>query len=200
MAPRPITPEETAHVDELIARGRAALAAFEDATQERVDRLCQAVAWAVANERTFTRLAHMGVEESGIGDPDSRIGKRFKVMGILRDVLRQKSIGVIEELPERGIVKYAKPVGLIASLVPTTNPTRATSGVMPSASVITFSIPARIDVPEIPSRMSRTKRSTRRSGSSTRRPGPWNAKYTGSTFAAYQPVEATRWTGDRLAT
>ena len=129
MAARPITPEETAHVDELVGRGRAALAAFEGATQEQVDRLCQAVAWAVANEATFTRLAHMGVEESGIGDPESRVGKRFKVMGILRDVLRQKSIGVIEELPEQGIVKYAKPVGLIASLVPTTNPELTPPGV-----------------------------------------------------------------------
>ena len=129
MAPRPITPEEAAHVDEFVARGRAALAAFEDATQEQVDRLCQAVAWAVANETTFTRLAFMGVEESGIGDPESRVGKRFKVIGILRDVLRQKSIGVIEELPERGIVKYAKPVGLIASLVPTTNPELTPPGV-----------------------------------------------------------------------
>ena len=105
------------------------MAAFEDATQPQVDRLCQAVAWAVANEATFTRLAHMGVEESGIGDPESRVGKRFKVMGILRDVLRQKSIGVIEELPEQGIVKYAKPVGLIASLVPTTNPELTPPGV-----------------------------------------------------------------------
>ena len=129
MAPRPITPEETAHVDDLVARGRAALLAFEDATQEQVDRLCQAMAWAVANETTFTRLAEMGVEESGIGDPDSRVGKRFKVMGILRDVLRQRSIGVIEELPEKGIVKYAKPVGLIASLVPTTNPELTPPGV-----------------------------------------------------------------------
>ena len=129
MAPRPITPEETAHVDELVSRGRAALAAFADATQDQVDRLCQAVAWAVANEATFTRLAHMGVEESGIGDPESRVGKRFKVMGILRDVLRQRSIGVIDELPERGIVKYAKPVGLIASLVPTTNPELTPPGV-----------------------------------------------------------------------
>lgn len=127
--PRPITDEETAHVDELVARGRAALEAFEDATQEQVDRLCQALAWAVANETTFTRLAQMGVEESGIGDPVSRVGKRMKVMGILRDVLRQRSIGVIEELPERGIVKYAKPVGLIASLVPTTNPELTPPGV-----------------------------------------------------------------------
>jgi sulfoacetaldehyde dehydrogenase len=71
----------------------------------------------------------MGVEESGIGDPESRVEKRFKIMGILRDVLRQKSIGVIEEIPEKGIVKYAKPVGLIASLVPTTNPELTPPGV-----------------------------------------------------------------------
>ena len=126
---RPITPEEAQHVDELVVRGRAALREFADATQEQVDRLCQAMAWAVANETTFTRLALMGVEESGIGDPDSRVSKRFKVMGILRDLLRQKSIGVIEELPERGIVKYGKPVGLIASLVPTTNPELTPPGV-----------------------------------------------------------------------
>ncbi|HEX5590974.1 MAG TPA: aldehyde dehydrogenase family protein [Candidatus Limnocylindrales bacterium] len=129
MATRPITPEETAQVDELVARGRAAMREFEGATQEQVDRLCQAVGWAVANETTFKRLALMGVEESGIGDPESRISKRFKVMGILRDVLRQKSIGVIETLPEKGIVKYAKPVGVIASLVPTTNPELTPPGV-----------------------------------------------------------------------
>jgi sulfoacetaldehyde dehydrogenase len=129
MATRPITAEETAHVDDLVARGRAAMRQFEGATQQEVDRLCQAMAWAVANEPTFTRLAQMGVEESGMGDPESRVGKRFKVMGILRDLLRQKSIGVIEELPDRGIVKYAKPAGLIASLVPTTNPELTPPGV-----------------------------------------------------------------------
>lgn len=129
MPTRPINAEETAAVDEVVARGRRALKAFEGATQEQVDRLCQAVGWAVANESTFTRLARLGVEESGIGDPVSRVGKRFKVMGILRDVLRQPSIGVIEERPERGIIKYAKPVGLIASLVPTTNPELTPPGV-----------------------------------------------------------------------
>jgi len=129
MAERSITPDETAEVDALVARGRAALRGFEGATQAQVDRLCQAVGWAVANETTFTRLAHMGVEESGLGDPVSRVSKRFKVMGILRDVLRQPSIGVIEEVPEKGLVKYAKPVGLIASLVPTTNPELTPPGV-----------------------------------------------------------------------
>ena len=47
---------------------------------------------------------------------------------ILRDCLRQKSVGVIEEIPEKGIVKYAKPVGVIASLVPTTNPCLTPAG------------------------------------------------------------------------
>ena len=64
----------------------------------------------------------MGVDESGIGDRVGRVGKRFKIRGVLRDALRQKSMGVIEEIPEKGIVKYAKPAGVIASLVPATNP------------------------------------------------------------------------------
>jgi sulfoacetaldehyde dehydrogenase len=44
------------------------------------------------------------------------------VLGILRDALRQKSMGVIEEIPAKGIVKYAKPAGVIASLIPVTSP------------------------------------------------------------------------------
>ena len=129
MATRQITQEEREHVDELVACARVATAQFASATQAQVDRLCQAMAWAVANETTFTRLAEMSVVESGLGDPVSRVSKRFKIMGILRDVLRQKSIGVIEEIPERGIVKYAKPVGVIASLIPTTNPELTPVGV-----------------------------------------------------------------------
>ena len=64
----------------------------------------------------------MSVDESGLGDPVGRLSKRLRVMAILRDVLRQKSVGVIEELPELGIAKYGKPVGVIGSLVPVTNP------------------------------------------------------------------------------
>ena len=44
------------------------------------------------------------------------------MLGILRDALRQKSMGVIEEIPEKGIVKYAKPAGVICSLIPVTSP------------------------------------------------------------------------------
>ncbi len=118
---RTITAEEKEYARELVGRARAAMEGLADYDQAGIDRLCQAVGWATANEKTATRLAYMGVDESGLGDRAGRPNKRFKIMGILRDALRQKSIGVIEEIPEKGIVKYAKPAGVIASLVPVTN-------------------------------------------------------------------------------
>ncbi|CAM3654800.1 aldehyde dehydrogenase family protein [Brevibacillus invocatus] len=123
-----LTEEQQQELDLAFEKARKALAIIETYDQERVDRLCQAVAWAVANKKTFARLVEMGIEESRLGDPESRMNKRFKIRGILRDALRQKSIGIIEEIPEKGIVKYAKPVGIIASIVPTTNPDLTPAG------------------------------------------------------------------------
>lgn len=122
MAVRPITPEEKAYADELMKKARAALSDISDYDQAKVDRLCQAVGWSTSSEKTFERIARMGVEESGIGDAENRVGKRFKVMGILRDLLRQKSVGIIEDIPEKGIRKYAKPAGVITSLIPAARP------------------------------------------------------------------------------
>lgn len=129
MATRSITPEEKAYADELMKKARVAFNDIADFDQARVDRLCRALAWATSNEKTFERIARMGVDESGIGDAENRVGKRFKVQGILRDLLRQKSIGIIEDDPAKGIVKYAKPVGVITSLIPTTNPELTPPGV-----------------------------------------------------------------------
>src|SRR6187200_1416616 len=120
MAEREITAEEQQTVTELVARARAAMAAAESFDQARVDRLCRAIAWAGGNLATATRLAEMSVAESGMGSPEP--SRRGKVLGILRDALRQKSIGVIEEIPAKGIAKYAKPAGVIASLIPVTSP------------------------------------------------------------------------------
>ena len=50
------------------------------------------------------------------------MNKRMKIRGILRDALRQRSVGVIEELPEKGIVKYGKPAGIVACIVPDHQP------------------------------------------------------------------------------
>jgi sulfoacetaldehyde dehydrogenase len=119
---RVITEEEKGSALELLERARTAMAAVDRYDQARVDRLCQAIAWATANEETFGRLTRMSVEESGMGSAEGVPARRWKILGILRDALRTKSVGVIEELPEKGIVKYAKPVGVIAGLLPVTNP------------------------------------------------------------------------------
>jgi sulfoacetaldehyde dehydrogenase len=117
---RTITPDEKASAADLLARARIAMTTVESLDQAAVDRACRAVAWAGGNERTATHLAQMSVDETGMGSPEPK--RRAKVLGILRDALRQKSMGIIEELPEKGIVKYAKPAGVIASLVPVTSP------------------------------------------------------------------------------
>ena len=119
---RQLTDGERALAHELLGKARKAQDVIKDYDQETVDRICRAIGWATGNEQTFKRIAQMGVDESGIGDREGRVAKRFKIQGILRDALRQKSIGIIEEDPIKGIVKYAKPVGVIASLIPTTNP------------------------------------------------------------------------------
>lgn len=123
-----ITVVERSELDEAFSRAQDALEVIEGYDQKTIDRLCRAVAWSVANKQTFLELVDMGIEESKLGDPISRQGKRFKIIGCLRDALREKSIGIIEEIPEKGIVKYGKPVGIIASLVPTTNPTITPAG------------------------------------------------------------------------
>ncbi|SNS80952.1 sulfoacetaldehyde dehydrogenase [Anaerovirgula multivorans] len=123
-----LTQEQQLELETAFEKAQKALAIIETYDQEKVDRLCQAVAWAVSNKKTFLQLVDMGIEESGLGDPISRQGKRFKIRGVLRDALRQKSIGMIEEIPEKGIAKYAKPVGIIGSIVPTTNPDLTPAG------------------------------------------------------------------------
>jgi sulfoacetaldehyde dehydrogenase len=80
------------------------------------------VSWATANEQTFGRLTRMSVEESGMGSADGVPARRWKILGILRDALRVPTVGVVEEIAAKGIVKYAKPAGVIAGVLPVTNP------------------------------------------------------------------------------
>lgn len=119
---REITPEEQQQASTMLQKAKTAMSAIQDYNQEQLDDLARAVGWSVANEETFVKLTEMAVAESKMGNSDGAVTRRFKIMGILRDALRQKSVGVIEEVPEKGIVKYAKPVGVIAGLLPVTNP------------------------------------------------------------------------------
>ena len=117
-----LSAEERNLAKEMLDRARAAMAKIEDWSQKDLDRLSQAIAWYAGNEKTFTRLAEQGVDESEIGDRSGRPAKRFKIHMVLRDVLRTPSTGIVEIDKPRELVKYAKPAGVIASLIPMTNP------------------------------------------------------------------------------
>ena len=114
--PQVLTKEENKLAYELIRKARVAMTEIENWDQKQLDRLAQAIGWFSGNQKTFTYLAQMGVDESGIGDRDGRPAKRFKIQGVLRDALRQKSVGLVEEDKLKGIKKYAKPAGVVASL------------------------------------------------------------------------------------
>lgn len=58
-----------------------------------------------------------------MGRIDSKMSKlTAKMPAILYDVLSTKTVGIVDRIPEKGIVKLAKPVGVIAALIPSTNP------------------------------------------------------------------------------
>ena len=114
---------ESAVVDELVRRARRAIAAFADADQARTDEAVVALAWALYKPEHARELAELAVADTGLGNVRDKITKKQrKTFGTLRDLLRVKSVGVIEEDPTRGIVKYAKPVGVVAAVTPSTNP------------------------------------------------------------------------------
>ena len=107
----------------LIRRARAAMDAFADSNQARVDEAVTALAWSLYKPEHAEALAAMAVEDTGIGNaPDKVVKNQRKTFGTLRDLMRVKSVGIIEERPELGLVKYAKPVGVVGAVTPSTNP------------------------------------------------------------------------------
>ncbi len=112
-----------AMIDAVIDRARAAQRAFGRVTQERADEAVRALAWAVYKPEHARELAELAVADTCLGNvPDKIVKNQRKTFGTLRDLLRAKSVGIIEEDKAKGIVKYAKPVGIVAALTPSTNP------------------------------------------------------------------------------
>ncbi len=115
--------EPRAAVAALIARARAAMADFAAADQARVDDAVRALAWALYKPAHARELAEMAVADTGLGNaPDKIVKNQRKTFGTLRDLLRARSVGIIEEDRARGLVVYAKPVGVVAAVTPSTNP------------------------------------------------------------------------------
>ena len=107
----------------LVDKARAAMAQFAHADQARVDEAVTALAWSIYEPTRAKELAELAVQDTGLGNVESKIMKnQRKTFGCLRDLSRVKTVGVIEDIPEKGLVKYAKPVGVVAAVSPSTNP------------------------------------------------------------------------------
>ena len=107
----------------LVARSRAAQQAIEHYTQEQVDDLIRAMVWAVARPGVAEEVAQFTVDETQLGNYDGKFLKiQKKTRATLADIINDKSVGVIEEYPERNIKIIAKPLGVIGALAPSTNP------------------------------------------------------------------------------
>jgi sulfoacetaldehyde dehydrogenase len=110
-------------IDETMRRARDAFATFRDVSQERADEVVRALAWSVYKPNHARELAELAVADTHLGNVADKIVKnQRKTFGTLRDLLRAKSVGIIEEDKAKGIVKYAKPMGVVAALTPSTNP------------------------------------------------------------------------------
>jgi len=120
------SPAELHHkpvIDEVMRRARAAFESFRDVSQERGDEAVRALAWSIYKPEHARELAALAVADTGLGNvPDKVVKNQRKTFGTLRDLLRAKSVGIIEEDKAKGIVKYAKPMGIVAALTPSTNP------------------------------------------------------------------------------
>ena len=107
----------------LIGKARAAQRSYERFTQERVDEAVVAAGWAIMEPGRNRLLAEMAVRDTGCGNVEDKVLKNHrKTLGLLRDLKGARSVGVIAEYPERGIVEIARPVGVVAALTPSTNP------------------------------------------------------------------------------
>ncbi len=119
-----ITPDDVAtSIGHLITRARAAQAEFETYSQERVDDVVAAAAWAIYEPARARALAELSVAATGLGRVEDKVTKnQRKTIGTLRDLTGAPSVGVIGEDTALGITEYAKPVGVVAAVCPSTNP------------------------------------------------------------------------------
>lgn len=106
----------------MLERAHVAQKAFSKATQEDVDRIVTAMAKAAS--AAAERLARQAVDETGMGRYEDKILKnKFGSDLVLEYILPLKTVGIIREIPDRKVKELAVPMGVVAALVPTTNPT-----------------------------------------------------------------------------
>ncbi|HEY3354609.1 MAG TPA: hypothetical protein VGQ83_15260 [Polyangia bacterium] len=115
--------------DEVLERAVAAAAAFRRLDQARTDAVARAAYLAALDARV--RLARLAHEETGLGVWQHKVLKNVIATQLVYEGIKdERTVGVIAEDPQAGVVEVAQPLGPILDLVPVTNPT-ATAGASP---------------------------------------------------------------------
>ena len=110
-------------IETIIKQARLAQTEFENAEQEVVDELITGLAWALINPETNRSLSNQAVKDTGLGNSDDKFNKNYrKTLGLLRDLKNAPSVGVIKEIPLKGLIEIARPVGIVGAVTPSTNP------------------------------------------------------------------------------
>ena len=108
--------DDEAAVEALVARARAAQAVADGYDQARIDDLVAAAGWAILEPGRNRALAELAVADTGIGNVEDKVRKNHrKTLGLLRDLAGVRSVGVIAERPELGLVEIARPAGVEAA-------------------------------------------------------------------------------------
>jgi len=117
-----LSDERIAYLEGLVRQGRTAAAVFTQCTQQDVDRIVKAIVLAGLEQAQY--LARLAIEETRLGVLEDKAIKNMVATEFVYDYVRDKrTVGVIREFPERGLVEVAEPIGLIFSITPITNPT-----------------------------------------------------------------------------
>lgn len=118
-----MTIQQKTLIEQLVSDARDAQKIINHYSQEQVDELILAVAWEVIQPENNQELSEMAVSQTGLGNVEDKKRKnRRKTIGLLRDLKDVKTVGIIDENVQTGIIEIARPVGVIGAIVPSTNP------------------------------------------------------------------------------
>ena len=123
--PTPHTDKDLTSISEARALARAAKQAqpiLAELTQEQIDRIVTAMADAVTPHAEA--LARLAVEETGYGVVADKVQKNlFSSRRVFEFIAPMKTVGVVNRIEDRKVVEIAEPFGVVAAIVPSTNPT-----------------------------------------------------------------------------
>lgn len=113
-------------VSGLVDQSRHAQATLSEWDDDAIDDLVKAVAWRLYEINTAHSLNKHAVDECGIGNVEEMTARtQARIVAALREMSGSQTLGLIDSVPELGLTKYAKPVGVIAAITPRTAPIAA---------------------------------------------------------------------------